>query len=103
MQARRVEITFIEPTAKGKKQLDFQDDTPLYVYPEADMLVSLEQNTTYRGFSDWGKGWADPEIRRHRLETMKRPRERKPRRERSRQQQQRPFKLRKKVPLRSKE
>uniref|UniRef100_A0A1J3K7X9 DNA 3'-5' helicase n=1 Tax=Noccaea caerulescens TaxID=107243 RepID=A0A1J3K7X9_NOCCA len=95
-KARRVEITFIEPTAKGKKQLDFQDDTPLYVYPEADMLVSLEQNRTYRGFSDWGKGWADPEIRRQRLETMKRPRERKPRRERSRQQ--RPFKLRKKVP-----
>ncbi|CAF2012654.1 unnamed protein product [Brassica napus] len=50
------------------------------------MLVSLKQRRTYSGFSSWGKGWADPEIRRQRLETMKRPRERKPRRERSRQQ-----------------
>ncbi|KAL0890770.1 hypothetical protein Bca101_014753 [Brassica carinata] len=86
-QSRRVEIGFIEPTERGKKQLDLEDDKPLYVYPEADMLVSLKQRRTYSGFSSWGKGWADPETRRQRLDTMKRPRERKPRRERSRQQQ----------------
>uniref|UniRef100_M4D0F0 ATP-dependent DNA helicase n=1 Tax=Brassica campestris TaxID=3711 RepID=M4D0F0_BRACM len=86
-KSRRVEIAFIEPTEKGRKQLALEDDKPLYVYPEADMLVSLRQRRTYSGFSSWGKGWADPEIRRQRLETMKRPRERKPRRERSRQQQ----------------
>ncbi|ESQ32235.1 hypothetical protein EUTSA_v10003644mg [Eutrema salsugineum] len=99
-KGRRVEIAYIEPTEKGKKQLDFQEDKPLYVYPEADMLVSLRQRRTYSGFSDWGKGWADPEIRRQRLEAMKRPRERRPRRERS---QQRPLKLQKKIPWRSKE
>ncbi|KAF8105476.1 hypothetical protein N665_0157s0061 [Sinapis alba] len=100
-QSRRVEIGFIEPTERGKKQLDFEDDKPLYVYPEADMLVSLKQGRTYSGFSSWGKGWADPETRRQRLETMKRPRERKPRRERSRQQ--RPLKFQKNVPWKSKE
>lgn len=102
LQSRRVEIAFIEPTEKGRKQLAFEDDKPLYVYPEADMLVSLRQRRTYSGFSSWGKGWADPEIRRQRLETMKRPRERKPRRERSRQQQ-RPLKFQKNVPRKSKE
>ncbi|XP_013643924.1 ATP-dependent DNA helicase Q-like SIM isoform X3 [Brassica napus] len=101
-KSRRVEIAFIEPTEKGRKQLAFEDDKPLYVYPEADMLVSLKQRRTYSGFSSWGKGWADPEIRRQRLETMKRPRERKPRRERSRQQQ-RPLKLQKNLPWKSKE
>ncbi|CAF2089323.1 unnamed protein product [Brassica napus] len=101
-KSRRVEIAFIEPTEKGKKQLAFEDEKPLYVYPEADMLVSLRQRRTYSGFSSWGKGWADPEIRRQRLETMKRPRERKPRRERSRQQQ-RPLKFQKNVPRKSKE
>ncbi|XP_018484968.2 ATP-dependent DNA helicase Q-like SIM isoform X2 [Raphanus sativus] len=102
-QSRRVEIGFIEPTEKGKKQLNIKDVKPLYVYPEADMLVSLKQRRTYSGFSSWGKGWADPETRRQRLETMKRLRERKPRRERSRQQQQRPLKLQKNVPWKSKE
>ncbi|WZZ01325.1 hypothetical protein YC2023_073653 [Brassica napus] len=65
-KSRRVEIAFIEPTEKGRKQLAFEDDKPLYVYPEADMLVSLRQRRTYSGFSSWGKGWADPEIRRQR-------------------------------------
>ncbi|KAL0761992.1 hypothetical protein Bca101_078142 [Brassica carinata] len=65
-KSRRVEIAFIEPTEKGRKQLAFEDDKPLYVYPEADMLVSLKQRRTYSGFSSWGKGWADPEIRRQR-------------------------------------
>ncbi|CAH8390181.1 unnamed protein product [Eruca vesicaria subsp. sativa] len=101
-KSRRVEIAFIEPTEKGKKQLNIEDDKPLYVYPEADMLVSLKQRKTYSGFSSWGKGWADPEIRRQRLETMKRPRERKPRRERSRQQQ-RPLKFQKNLSWKSKE
>ncbi|VVB15242.1 unnamed protein product [Arabis nemorensis] len=100
-KARRVEITCIQSTEKGMKQLDFEDDKPLYVYPEADMQVSLKQRSTYSGFSDWGKGWADPEIRRQRLETMKRPRGRKPRRKG--RSQRRPWKLQKKDPLRSKE
>lgn len=78
LQDHRVEVKLIQPTEKGKKELDFQDDKPLYVYPEADMLLSLKQHKTYSGFSDWGKGWVDPEIRRRRLER----RERKPRRER---------------------
>ncbi|KAL1198027.1 ATP-dependent DNA helicase Q-like SIM [Cardamine amara subsp. amara] len=77
---RRVEIKSIQPTEKGKKELDFKDDKPLYVYPEADMLLSLKQHKTYSGFSDWGKRWADLEIRRMRLER----RERKPQKVRSR-------------------
>ncbi|KAG7552088.1 DEAD/DEAH box helicase domain [Arabidopsis thaliana x Arabidopsis arenosa] len=85
-KGRRVEIKFIQQTEKGKKQLDFEDDKPLYVYPEADMLLSLKQDRTFSGFSEWGKGWADPEIRRQRLERRERkPRsERKPRKKRTR-------------------
>ncbi|EOA19953.1 hypothetical protein CARUB_v10000204mg [Capsella rubella] len=83
---RRVEVKFIKPTEKGNKELDFEVEKPLYVYPEGDMLLSLKQDQTYSGFSEWGKGWADPEIRRKRLDRRERKprRKRKPRKERSR-------------------
>ena len=34
------------------------------------MLLSMRKSESYSSFSDWGKGWADPEIRRQRLERM---------------------------------
>ena len=41
-----------------------------HVYPEADMLLAMKTHKPYSSFSEWGKGWADPEIRRQRLERM---------------------------------
>lgn len=41
-----------------------------YVYPEADMLLARKTNKPFSSFSEWGKGWADPAIRRQRLERM---------------------------------
>lgn len=41
-----------------------------YVYPEADMLLARKTDKPYSSFSEWGKGWADPEIRRQRLERI---------------------------------
>uniref|UniRef100_A0A2P2QQR0 Uncharacterized protein n=1 Tax=Rhizophora mucronata TaxID=61149 RepID=A0A2P2QQR0_RHIMU len=32
------------------------------------MLLSMNRQKTHSTFADWGKGWADPEIRRQRLE-----------------------------------
>lgn len=53
--------------------LQSKEDETFYVYPEADMLLSesKSQSKPFSSFSDWGKGWADPEIRRQRLESMR--------------------------------
>lgn len=47
---------------------DSQDQT-LCSYPEADMLVcgTTSHPKPYSTFSEWGRGWADPEVRRQRL------------------------------------
>lgn len=50
------------------KSMSEQD---FYVYPEADMLLARKTNKPFSSFSEWGKGWADPEIRRERLERMR--------------------------------
>ncbi|KAL6964756.1 DNA helicase [Sarracenia purpurea var. burkii] len=63
----RVQIKFPEPTKLGLEFLRREREQPFYVYPEADMLLSLTNDKPYSSFSEWGKGWADPEIRRQRL------------------------------------
>ncbi|KAL6494468.1 hypothetical protein OROGR_031268 [Orobanche gracilis] len=67
----RVQIKFPEPTDLGLQFLKTGLEQPFHVYPEADMLLSPESRKPYSDFSEWGKGWADPEIRRQRLERRK--------------------------------
>nr|XP_027107724.1 ATP-dependent DNA helicase Q-like SIM isoform X4 [Coffea arabica] len=76
-----VQIKFPEPTESGL-QLLRSENRPFYVYPEADMMLSMRNRKPYSSFAEWGKGWADPEIRRQRLKrkregSWKRPKERK--------------------------
>ncbi|KAI3445356.1 hypothetical protein Pfo_002021 [Paulownia fortunei] len=78
----RVQIKFPEPTDSGLQFLKSELEHPFHVYPEADMLLSMKSHKSYSGFSEWGKGWADPEIRRQRLERKKTWR--KPRKQKSR-------------------
>ncbi|XVF31366.1 hypothetical protein REPUB_Repub16aG0139600 [Reevesia pubescens] len=66
-----VQIKFPEPTKKGLEFLQSESDQPFHVYPEADMLLSIRRPRAYSTFSDWGKGWADPNIRRQRLDKMR--------------------------------
>ncbi|KAH7655004.1 DNA helicase protein [Dioscorea alata] len=61
-------IKYPEPTELGLKFL--QSVETLDAYPEGDMLLSTEKKP-YSSFSDWGRGWADPEIRRQRLQRTK--------------------------------
>ncbi|XP_048226180.1 ATP-dependent DNA helicase Q-like SIM isoform X2 [Ricinus communis] len=75
-----VQIKFPEPTKLGMEFLEYERDQPFYIYPEADMLLAMNQRKSYSTFADWGKGWADPEIRRQRLERKRK--ERKPRKQR---------------------
>ncbi|KAF7805099.1 ATP-dependent DNA helicase Q-like SIM [Senna tora] len=72
-----VQIKYLGPTELGLKFLNSSCEQALYVYPEADMLLAEKTRKPYSSFSDWGKGWADPEIRRQRLERMQH--DRKPR------------------------
>ncbi|KAG7968498.1 hypothetical protein I3843_08G158100 [Carya illinoinensis] len=76
----RVQIQFPEPTKLGLELLQSEKDQFFYVYPEADMLLSVSKHKSCTTFSEWGKGWADPEIRRQRLERMQVQRNRKPER-----------------------
>lgn len=78
----RVQIKFPEPTDSGLQFLKSDLQQPFHVYPEADMLLSMKTRKSYSSFSEWGKGWADPEIRRQRLE--RRGASRKPRKRKSR-------------------
>ncbi|KAK9076927.1 hypothetical protein SSX86_005262 [Deinandra increscens subsp. villosa] len=74
-----VQIKYPEPTKLG---LEFvYNETALEqafdVCPEADMLLSQTEPRSYSSFAEWGKGWADPEIRKQRLSRnrpWKRPR-----------------------------
>ncbi|PON81702.1 DNA helicase, ATP-dependent [Trema orientale] len=66
-----VQITIPEPTELGLEFLQRKEDETFLVHPEADMLLSMSKSESYSSFSDWGKGWADPEIRRQRLERMR--------------------------------
>ncbi|KAL0335488.1 UNVERIFIED_CONTAM: ATP-dependent DNA helicase Q-like SIM [Sesamum radiatum] len=78
----RVQIKFPEPTDSGLQFLKSELQQPFHVYPEADMLLSMKTRKSFSSFSEWGKGWADPEIRRQRLE--RRRASRKPRKRKSR-------------------
>ncbi|KAI9187245.1 hypothetical protein LWI28_025924 [Acer negundo] len=80
-----VQIKFPEVTKLGLEFLQSEREESFNVYPEADMLLSTKKSKCYSSFSEWGKGWADPEIRRQRLERSfnRQPRkQRKPRRKR---------------------
>ncbi|KAF9605738.1 hypothetical protein IFM89_018134 [Coptis chinensis] len=68
---KRVTAKFPEPTELGLNFLQSGIENSFLVYPEADMLLSLQKKKSYSTFSDWGKGWADPEIRRQRLQRRK--------------------------------
>ncbi|XP_022965576.1 ATP-dependent DNA helicase Q-like SIM [Cucurbita maxima] len=61
-----VQIKFPEPTKLGLEFLS-RNDQIFNVYPEADMLLSMAKPKSYSSFSEWGRGWADPAIRRERL------------------------------------
>ncbi|KAL0422047.1 UNVERIFIED_CONTAM: ATP-dependent DNA helicase Q-like SIM [Sesamum latifolium] len=78
----RVQIKFPEPTDSGLQFLKSELQQPFHVCPEADMLLSMRTRKSFSSFSEWGKGWADPEIRRQRLE--RRRVSRKPRKRKSR-------------------
>lgn len=54
----------------GLKFVNSTSEQAFYVYPEADMLLAMKARKPHSSFSDWGKGWADPEIRRQRLERI---------------------------------
>ncbi|KAF5740043.1 hypothetical protein HS088_TW11G00106 [Tripterygium wilfordii] len=85
-----VQIKYPKPTKLGLEFLQFENDQTFNVYPEADMLLSLNKSRSYSTFADWGKGWADPDIRRQRLERMGSNRKpRKPRQPRNRQSRKR--------------
>ncbi|KAL3516063.1 hypothetical protein ACH5RR_022965 [Cinchona calisaya] len=74
-----VQIKFPELTKSGLELLTSEDE-PFYVHPEADMLLSMRNCKSYSSFAEWGKGWADPEIRRQRLErkrSWRKPKKRK--------------------------
>lgn len=81
-----VQIKFPELTESGLQLLRSALEQPFYVYPEADMLLSMRSRKSFSSFAEWGKGWADPEIRRQRLESKqtkrnckkRKPRKRKP-------------------------
>uniref|UniRef100_A0A9I9CIQ5 DNA 3'-5' helicase n=1 Tax=Cucumis melo TaxID=3656 RepID=A0A9I9CIQ5_CUCME len=86
-----VQIKFPELTKFGLEFLSRSDQT-FNVYPESDMLLSLAKPKSFSSFSEWGKGWADPAIRRERLKRRRhfvdksqgpRSRSRKPRKRKS--------------------
>jgi Werner syndrome ATP-dependent helicase len=83
-----VQIKFPEPTKLGLEFLKSKGEEPFSVYPEADMLLSMNKSKSYSSFTEWGKGWADPEIRRQRLERMRQ--NRKPDGSRGSQKQRKP-------------
>lgn len=70
-----VQIKFPEPTKLGLEFLRSMSEEVFYVWPEADMLLSQTMPKSYSSFSEWGKGWAHPQIRKQRL--LAKPRKRK--------------------------
>ncbi|GAB2287320.1 hypothetical protein Dimus_039820 [Dionaea muscipula] len=81
----RVQIKCPEITQKGLRYMESGMDEDVLVHPEADMLLSAteEKRRPHSTFAEWGKGWADPVIRRQRLEqrrARRKPRKRKSRR-----------------------
>jgi werner syndrome ATP-dependent helicase len=84
----RVSMQYPELTEDGLKFLSSsQSEAPLYAYPDAAMLLAMKEPRPFSGFSDWGRGWADPETRRQRLAGKKAGRRKRKWRSRGRQQQ----------------
>ncbi|KAK6915596.1 DEAD/DEAH box helicase domain [Dillenia turbinata] len=63
-----VQIKYPSLTKEGWELLRSGMDQSFFTHPEADMLLSMNTEKSYSSFSEWGKGWADPEIRCQRLE-----------------------------------
>ncbi|KAJ7973345.1 ATP-dependent DNA helicase [Quillaja saponaria] len=63
-----VQIKFPELTELGLDFLKSMSEQTFNVYPEADMLLAEKSPKSFSTFSEWGRGWADPNIRRQRLE-----------------------------------
>ena len=77
-----VSLRYPELTELGLKFLHSGSEETFDAYPEADMQNQKPNST----FSKWGRGWADPEIRRQHLQGKRfRPGKRK---RRSRKQHQ---------------
>ncbi|KAK1430110.1 hypothetical protein QVD17_12627 [Tagetes erecta] len=64
-----VQIKYPEPTKLGLEFVfdETKSEDAFNVWPEADMLLSQSKPKSYSSFVEWGKGWADPEIRKKRL------------------------------------
>ncbi|KAG0479833.1 hypothetical protein HPP92_010691 [Vanilla planifolia] len=68
----RVSIRNPQITKLGKEFLNSSEEDSFYAYPYADMLLlSAQTHKPNSSFSEWGRGWADPEIRRERLQGRK--------------------------------
>ncbi|RWW85337.1 hypothetical protein BHE74_00005980 [Ensete ventricosum] len=63
-----VSIRFPELTELGLGFLHTESEKDFFAHPEADMLLAIKEDRPYSTFSEWGRGWADPEIRRQRLQ-----------------------------------
>ncbi|KAG2616426.1 hypothetical protein PVAP13_3NG202226 [Panicum virgatum] len=63
----RVSIQHPELTEDGLKFVNSRSEEPLYAYPDAAMILAMNDPRPFSGSSEWGRGWADPEIRRQRL------------------------------------
>ncbi|XP_027366933.1 ATP-dependent DNA helicase Q-like SIM [Abrus precatorius] len=66
-----VQIKYPELTELGLELVESKNEQAFYVYPEADMLLEKITDKSFSSFSEWGKGWANPEIRRQRLKKMR--------------------------------
>lgn len=57
-----------EPTRAGLNFLSSQpEEEGLYAYPDAATLLAMSNPKSVSSSAEWGRGWADPEIRRQRL------------------------------------
>ncbi|XP_047042613.1 ATP-dependent DNA helicase Q-like SIM [Lolium rigidum] len=64
----RVIIQHPEPTRAGLNFLSSQpNEEGLHAYPDAATLLAMTNPKSLSSSAQWGKGWADPEIRRQRL------------------------------------
>ncbi|XP_015693330.1 ATP-dependent DNA helicase Q-like SIM isoform X2 [Oryza brachyantha] len=64
----RVLIQCPELTEAGLNFLSSQsEEEGLYAYPDAAILLAMNDPKPISTSSEWGRGWADPEIRRQRL------------------------------------
>ncbi|RDX86127.1 ATP-dependent DNA helicase Q-like SIM, partial [Mucuna pruriens] len=65
-----VQVKYPEATELGLEFVKSMREQGFYVYPEADMLLARKTKKQFSSFSEWRSGWADPEIRRQRLQRM---------------------------------